>query len=346
MKGHHADYNTASLNRKADVYFDYLTDLHIDMTEHPLQEVVPDWCAKYQELELEIIDIIRCSHLWRKSLIEVGSDFLTLKLFREICLRVDHFEVLLCENYWQRTISDLKEKDMAINQLHDDRITLLGKMAASMAHEIRNPLTSIKGFLQLLRTNLRALPMEKADAYLEFIEAECNNMHMQVTGFLSFSKRPIIEEELADTSLKQILEYNLSLLNPRLINENVVLKVDIPDSITLRVQKLAFQQVLNNLLNNGIDALSEVKYEKIISIKAFEDQDHTWIWIGNNGPAIPAELAKTLFAPFVTNKTNGTGLGLAICKQIMTKNNGDISFQSTDRETTFKLSFQRPKLAL
>ncbi|WP_028547476.1 sensor histidine kinase [Paenibacillus sp. UNC451MF] len=335
------NYNLSNMTRKGDIYFDYLTDLHIETDSHPILQKVPEWCQRFEELQLQIIDIIQCSHMWRRSLVEVCGDSLSIKLFQAICLRIDEFEAVLTESYWQTTVASIKEKDMAIHELHDDRMNLIGKMAASMAHEIRNPLTSIKGFVQLLRSNIRTLPVEKTDAYLEFIEAECNNMHMQVTGFLSFSKRPMVEEEMAPISVKQILDYNLSLLRPRLINENVHLNVNILDNMMLRVQKLAIQQVLNNLINNGIDALSDAKYDKKINITAFEDHLKAYIHITNNGPEIPTELAKSLFTPFVTNKTNGTGLGLTICKQIMSKNDGDISFKSTEEETVFMLSFPK-----
>ncbi|MCS7458977.1 HAMP domain-containing histidine kinase [Paenibacillus doosanensis] len=327
------------LQRNGDRYFDYLLDIHIPAAAHPFQAVVPDWCARYSELKLQIIDIIDCSHRWRQAFFAYCGDWAPKDLLQAISMRIDYFEVRLCEGYWQRTVSSLKEKDMAIHQLHDDRINLLGKMAASMAHEIRNPLTSIKGFLKLLRSNIQSLPREKADAYLEFIEEECNNMHMQVTGFLSFSRRPIIEEEMAHIPVKQMIEYNLSLLNPRLINENVHLSISIADHLTLNCQRLAIQQVLNNLINNGIDALSEIKHEKKMEIHAFEESRGISIHISNNGPAIPAEISNTLFTPFVTNKTNGTGLGLAICKQIMSKNEGDITFQSSEEKTVFILTF-------
>ncbi|WP_282940984.1 HAMP domain-containing sensor histidine kinase [Paenibacillus sp. RC67] len=334
-------YNLSNMKYRGDIYFDYLTDLHIPTDRHPIQQSVAQWCERFEELGLQIIDIIQCSHLWRRSLLEVCGDSLPINLYQNICLRIDDFEATLCENYWQITVASIKEKDMAIHELHDDRMNLIGKMAASMAHEIRNPLTSIKGFIKLLRSNIRTLPVEKADAYLEFIENECNNMHMQVTGFLSFSKRPMVEEEMAPISVKQMLDYNLSLLRPRLINENVNLSVKIADDMTLRVQKLAIQQVLNNLINNGIDALADTKYDKKMMISAFEDHQKAYIHITNNGPEIPANLAKSLFAPFVTNKTNGTGLGLTICKQIMSKNDGDISFSSSAKETVFKLSFPK-----
>ncbi|MCC2686215.1 MAG: sensor histidine kinase [Paenibacillaceae bacterium] len=101
---------------------------------------------------------------------------------------------------------------------------------------------------------------------------------------------------------------------------------------------MSIQQVLSNLLNNSIDALSSVAYSKVISIHTYTDDTHFYMDIVDNGSGIPEEIQKTIFRPFVTNKINGTGLGLAICKQIMEKNNGDIHFSSRKGETKFTLS--------
>jgi two-component system, sporulation sensor kinase D len=333
-------YDSAILYKHNNILFDFIMDLHIPAEEHPVQWRVDDWCRKYEEINVHIIHIITGAHLWRKVFLDLGADIITMDTFKQISYRIDQMERVMCECYWNRAVSTMREKDMAIHALHDDRINLVGKMAASMAHEIRNPLTAMKGFLKLLSANIRNNDLSKSSTYIEYIENECNHIHMQVTGFLSFSKRPIMEEELTILPVKQTVEYSLSLLNPRLINENVELTLSAPSDLLLRVQKLAFQQVLSNLINNGIDALSDIKNKKI-HISCFEDPEQIHIHVSNNGPRIPEEMNRTLFAPFVTNKADGTGLGLAICKQIVTKNNGDITFRSNESVTTFMLSFQK-----
>ncbi|OXM87255.1 sensor histidine kinase [Paenibacillus rigui] len=334
-------YDHAALYKQGDTLFDFFVDLHIPAEEHSIQWLVDDWCRKYKEVNVHIIHIITGAHLWRKTFLEIESEVITIAQYRDISYRIDQFERVMCECYWNQAVSAMREKDQAIHALHDDRINLIGKMAASMAHEIRNPLTAIKGFLKLLSSSLRYPDPTKFQTYIGYIENECNNIHMQVTGFLSFSKRPIMEEEMAVLPIKPTLEYSLSLLNPRLINENVELTVSVPSGLFVKVQKLAFQQVLSNLINNGIDALSEIKYNKKMHISCFEDQETVHIHVSNNGPRIPEEISRTIFAPFVTNKADGTGLGLAICKQIMSKNNGDISFTSNEFATTFMLTFQK-----
>jgi two-component system, sporulation sensor kinase D len=334
-------YDESLLYSNGETCFQYITDLHLAVEEHPIHDLIIDKLHNLEKHKMGMIDIHTAMQLWRQTLLEVGGTTLTMSLFKDMNYRIDYCEALVFQDYWSKATALLEVNASAINEHHDDRISLIGKMAASMAHEIRNPMTAIKGFLQLLRTNIRQHNYGRADTYLEFIENECDNILMQVTGFLSFSKKPIIDEEKVQISLKQVLDHNLSLLNPRLINENVELSLSILSDITLHVQKMAIQQVLSNILNNGIDALSDLKCNKKIYIYCDEDTRHIYINVSNNGPRIPVEMDSTIFKPFVTDKENGTGLGLAICKQIMLKNDGDISFTSTDIETTFRLTFNK-----
>jgi two-component system, sporulation sensor kinase D len=334
-------YDEARLYSLGETSFHYITDLHLAVEEHPIKYIILDKSRYLQKHQIHTIDIFDAIQLWRKTLLEVGEGMLTLSLFKEMSYRIDFCEEIVFHDYWNRAMAHMQNNTTAITQHHDDRISLLGKMAASMAHEIRNPMTSIKGFLQLLRTNISQHNYERADTYLDFIDNECDNILMQVTGFLSFSKKPINDEEKVQIPLKQVLDHNLSLLNPRLINENVDLSVVIPSDILLKVQKMAIQQVFSNILNNGIDAMTEMKHNKKITIECIEDNRCIYIDVSNNGPRIPEEMDSTIFSPFVTDKENGTGLGLAICKQIMLKNDGDITFTSSDFETTFRLIFNK-----
>jgi signal transduction histidine kinase len=217
-------------------------------------------------------------------------------------------------------------------------------MAASMAHEIRNPLTAIEGFIQLIRTEMNSpnsLNLSKVNGFIDIIQNEFSGLYGQITSFLSFSKNDGLVEPYVLCTGKRLIESVLELVNPRLINENIQVKLGLPCGKPLAVQKTAIQQVLSNLLNNSIDALSTVSYPKMIAIRTYDDDANYYIEVIDNGPGIPAEIQDTVFTPFVTGKVNGTGLGLAICKQIMKKNKGDIRFISKQGETKFTLSLAK-----
>ncbi|SEC56269.1 ATP-binding protein [Paenibacillus sp. GP183] len=235
----------------------------------------------------------------------------------------------------------MKEQDVIIDKLHEDRLNLIGKMASSMAHEIRNPLTSIAGFLKLIRQNILNRGQAQLLKYIDVIDDEFEAINMQITGFLSFSRNKAFEEKKIDISLTSLINSTLFLLIPRLNSENINFTTNIIENCTIHVQKISIQQVLSNIISNAIDALITINEQRELKILCNEDGEYIYISIINNGPKIPQELRESLFLPFMTNKENGTGLGLAICKEIMEKNNGRIDFYSNDEETCFRLSFNK-----
>lgn len=340
-------YDLIELRKHGLVYFNLMIfDISIPVKQHPSFEQLTHWCKVLFKKNIPIDHVLHSSHMFRESVTEaiLLTHLDSVAHYRTVTIissRIDEYERAVCNYYWENSRSLIEEKDKQLDELHEDKLNLIGKMAASMAHEIRNPLTSIKGFIKLTRSKLPQDSLNKVERYLEIIEGEFDNIQMQITGFLSFSKKPVIEEQFVSILIEHLIESVLVLVNPRLINENIELSVTLQKDLLINVQKVSIQQVLSNLLNNGIDALCGINGTKKIIIQSHEDQKHIYIEIINNGPEIPKEIQNTVFHPFVTSKLDGTGLGLAICKQIMEKNKGNISFTSTSNETTFILVFEK-----
>lgn len=322
--------------------FDYLLDLKVPLYQHELMLALQDHCSQMSEQGITSEEFRISASILRNLLIDHHDAMFMpfpIHVVKEVIGRLDELETAV-NNEFARL--ELIKRENDITELHEDRLSLIGKMAASMAHEIRNPLTSIKGFLKLIRANIPSDSNPNIEKYINIIESEFENIHMQITGLLSFSKKQIIEESFSYLSANGLLYSMISLLSPRLINENVELKLDEQEEFTIYGQKVALQQVISNVLNNGIDALSmNQDRDKIMRIQIYSDEFASYIAISNNGPEIPENVKDSIFRPFTTTKEDGTGLGLAICKQIMEKNNGDISFKSSPEETTFTLIFYK-----
>ncbi|HZG14484.1 MAG TPA: HAMP domain-containing sensor histidine kinase [Candidatus Bathyarchaeia archaeon] len=235
-------------------------------------------------------------------------------------------------HYEQLINRELTQKEETISFLHNDKLTILGKVAANMAHELRNPLCAIEGFLKLIGESTKEQP--KLQSYIDVIMHEFENLHRQITGFLSFSKKPILDEVYKETSLVKLLNDVELLITPRLVGENVLLQKDISVSCTLYCYEEGLKQVLLNLLHNAIDAVSK-KTDKQIHIYAYTDREKLSLIVENNGEAVPKEILDELFQPFFTTKRNGTGIGLSICKNIIEKHNGDIRCESDAEKTRF-----------
>jgi two-component system, sporulation sensor kinase D len=331
-----------------DNYLDYIMNLEIPADDHPIFNSIPRWSKISLDRYNYIEYILITTNIWRKIILEtvemiaIENEIDIYPLIKKYIFRMDLFEEHARENYWNLTRNVILEKDKQINELHSERLTLIGKMAASMAHEIRNPLTSIQGFLKLIKQNVSSENNQKITEYLKVIDDEFESINMQITGFLSFSRNREHNESYDNISLIEMINSVLSMLNPRLIQEDVMIIKKFKKDIIIRIQKKGIQQVIFNLLNNAIDALFEVSHEREITMSMKDEDENVYLYISNNGPKIPDEMRDLLFTPFSTNKSSGTGLGLAICKQIMQKNDGDILFDTNEKETTFTLSFRKP----
>ncbi|WP_159887495.1 two-component system sensor histidine kinase NtrB [Paenibacillus puerhi] len=344
-------YQRGVFNGGSAIFFDYMCDIHSPLVEHPIRHLVSFWTQKLIENGIPLDHIFKSSMFWRISLLrafenqrETGNGW-SLPLLSALLDRLDGFTLMIAQEYVACTTGQLENHKEVITQLRDERLDLISKMAASMAHEIRNPLTSILGFLKLIRKQLPEDKRDKTLQYLSIVESEFENINMQITGFLSFSKNRVAEEAAVDMTAEQLLDSVISLLEPRFVSENVHLAVSVENSAKLRIQKLAVQQVISNVINNGLDALCRVKNPKQMVIQGFSEGGAYIIEISNNGPVIRQDMMDTLFEPFVTDKVEGTGLGLAICRTIMRKNKGDITCASSPGKTSFKLTFELQETA-
>jgi two-component system, sporulation sensor kinase D len=327
----------------ANQFFLLMTEFDIPADIHPYLNQTSISMESSDQLNVTIDHLLISAQCWCDSFFNVLSRYdnpeSALECSEILISRHNIFLRKISELYLQNSIRTIKEKDIKIDKLHLDRLNIIGKMASSMAHEIRNPLTSIGGFLKLIRNNINSGNHAQLIKYIDIIDDEFFMINMQITGFLSFSKNSMIEEKNKEISALQIIEDTLTLLNPRLINDNIEIQFSDESNSIICVQKIAIQQVISNIISNAIEALNTIDYPKKIKILSSRDDENTYIKIINNGPKIAAELRESLFDPFISDKEEGTGLGLAICKEIMTKNNGRIDFISDDNETTFILSF-------
>lgn len=341
---HHFD--STQLKIMGDRYLSLILDVHIPIEQHPVFQEFKYWCEMLCNKNAPLDQILQSSAFFRESLLESLSQFdaefaTLLHVISIVSSRIDAFQTAVYKYFWSHAHGMIEQKDKTIEDMHEDKLNLIGKMASSMAHEIRNPLTSIKGFFTLIRKTLPGSALGMIEKYMEIIEHEFHNIEMQITGFLSFSRKPIVEENPVAAPLNELIEKTLLLVNPLLINENIELSLMLPEGLIVNVQKVAMLQVFSNLLNNAIDALQEVKGERKITIHSFADDYHIYLQFSNTGPEIPSEIQQSLFNPFVTSKSDGTGLGLAICKQIVERNGAIISFVTNKRETSFTVRFNK-----
>ncbi|EKN70214.1 histidine kinase [Neobacillus bataviensis LMG 21833] len=227
----------------------------------------------------------------------------------------------------------IEEKTMFIDSTHQDRLTLLGQMTSSFIHEFRNPLTSVQGFIQLLKADFPNM------RYLDIISSELDQLNFRISQFLLLSKKELIGKEKVRYELNQLIDEVLNFLYPSILDGKVKVIKNLSEDFTLNGYADEIRQVFINIIFNAIDVLNhhEVPNPTIEISSCIVPNEQIKISISNNGPVIPAELQKTIFEPFFTTKKLGTGLGLFVCNEIIEKHKGNLTCDSYLGKTTFSI---------
>jgi two-component system sporulation sensor kinase A len=219
-----------------------------------------------------------------------------------------------------RNITDREKNDAALRNL--DRLSIIGQLAAGVAHEIRNPLTSLKGFSKLLKCTD---DKEKQEKYLTIIMTELNRIDMIVNEFMSLAKPQAVQFERA--SLITILDSTVNVLHPQALLHNVQIKLTYPkDEIDLLCSPNQLKQVFVNFLKNAIEAMSE---GGLVHIKVQKVEKHqVLVSFTDEGAGIDDSLLGYLGTPFYTTKDKGIGLGLTVSNKIIQEHNGSMKIES------------------
>lgn len=327
--------------------FEILID-HSFQSSEKLNELIKELALKVAEqrvqADINIGDFVHNVNIGRKVLLkylfktEIPAEDLPIY----IDFFNDHFDKFLYNSvaYYSETQNKIiREKTQFIDSTHKDRLTLLGQMTSSFIHEFRNPLTSIQGFIQLLKADH---PKMK---YLDIISNELEQLNFRISQFLLLSKKELIGKEKVKFSLNELIEEVLIFLYPSILDGKVKIIKHFEADIILEGYEDEIRQVLINIIFNAIDVLSPDRVNPIIEIiSRQEDDDFIKVEIANNGPQIPENLVSTIFEPFFTTKTLGTGLGLFVCKEIIEKHRGALTCQSAANKTVFAISLPISKI--
>ncbi|MBG9841651.1 MULTISPECIES: DUF3149 domain-containing protein [Bacillus cereus group] len=207
------------------------------------------------------------------------------------------------------------------------KIELVGTFAASTAHEIRNPLTGIKGLVALLKEKYKD---EQDQFYFSIIEQEIERINEIVSEFLILGKPTAIIEQTYD--VRTILNEVALIIQSEANLHNIVFHLHLPDHpVHIRCSKDHMKQVVLNITKNAIEAMTS---GDTLTISVTNNATHAQLQIIDTGTGIPKHIQKHLFHPFFTNKDTGTGLGLVICKRIVEMYNGHIFINSIENAGT------------
>lgn len=237
-------------------------------------------------------------------------------------------------NLIMTTITDETEKRVLQQQIEQQQsLNSIGQMAASIAHEIRNPMTSLKGFVELIRLNAS----EDNKNYLSVMDSELERMESILSELLYLSKPK--ERKYEETSIQQVVDEVVELMYPHAMQHNIVLKIEDCDYYNFNIMGNAnrLKQMLINLVKNSIEVMH---HGGEIVVKLENKNDAVEISIKDEGTGMSETQLEQLFTPFYTTKSAGTGLGLALVKKVIEEHSGIIEVESEiGRGTLFKILF-------
>ncbi len=230
--------------------------------------------------------------------------------------------------YWNRSLRrEVANRTKEIKELyeaakHDDKMKALGKLSAGIAHELRNPLTSIKVFVDMLPDKVDN--PEFVEELVKIVPKEINRLNSLVSTLLDYSKPkvPVPEKNI----LKDILSEILVLLKQKL-NEKKIMVKETGTDIEFWADTSQFKQIMINILLNSIDAIKE---KGVISITGSIEGEKAIITIADNGCGISQDILNKVFDPFFTSKKYGYGIGLSITHQLVKENKGEIHIDSSE----------------
>jgi two-component system sensor histidine kinase PilS (NtrC family) len=213
-----------------------------------------------------------------------------------------------------------------------ERLATVGSLAAGIAHEIRNPLASLSGSIQMLQGELELQGDHKH--LMDIVLRETDRLNNIVTEFLDYA-RPR-SNRLEQISLASLLEETITLFrNSREFREDIVIICNIPSAIIIAGDPQRLRQVFWNLLINAAQAMQNGGTITISAASgAGRDADEVTIRIFDSGMGIASEHLEHIFDPFFTTKPAGTGLGLAIAYRIIEDHNGTIDVKSEEGKGT------------
>lgn len=219
-----------------------------------------------------------------------------------------------------KDITEIKKSEQIV--LQSEKLSTAGQLAASIAHEIRNPVTTVKGFLQLLQSDVK-----NTQHYYNIMQSEIDRIELILSEMLTLAKPQAVK--IINQDIRNIVSSAIDLNEPQAILYNVQIKSEIvSEPLYIKCEENQIKQVCVNVIKNAIEAMQNQGGTLTITVSGTKN-DPILLQFQDQGAGIPPHVLKQLGQPFYTTKEKGTGLGYMISKKIIEDHQGNINISST-----------------
>ena len=285
--------------------------------------------SRYQDLSKMVGDCLQKGTLYRREELEtvtadgqirrLGATIAPIELPPDggrhgaLCLLTDITEV-----------TELREQVALKNKLES-----LGEMSAGLAHEFKNAVAALQGYVQLLQSlDLN----EKADSAAASLLHEVRGLSDMVTAFLNFARPQPLQLEVV--SITELLEDCLNELRPLFQELSVQVVVDVAENVVVPADERMLRQAILNLIRNAAEAIGDDQNDRQVFVHSFVERDKGRTWsttsIRDTGPGIPVTDLQRVFLPFFTTKSKGHGVGLALAHRVITEHGGTLTAANSE----------------
>lgn len=211
-----------------------------------------------------------------------------------------------------------------------DRLYLVGEMAAGIAHEIRNPMTTVRGFLELSKSDPEHLMIK----YVDLMLGELDRANSIITEFLNLAKNKVSDKKRQ--YLNPVIEGLYPLIQAEALMNDKFVSLQLDECPELYLDEKEISQLILNLSLNGLEAMSSGGK---LTLKTYTEKGAVVLEVQDEGAGIKPEFLETIGTPFFTTKDTGTGLGLAICYSVAERHQAVIDLKTSEQGTTFFIRF-------
>lgn len=237
--------------------------------------------------------------------------------------------------YYLEDITDItKQKEMEEEMAKLDRLNMIGQMAAGISHEFRNPITTVRGFIQMLSGRRELAGIKE---YFDIMLEEIDRANSIISEFLTLSKNKVLN--LQKKNINVCIKRLFPMIQAGAFNDDKYVKLELAEVPDICMDEGEIRQLVLNLVRNALEASPS---GGTVTIGTYRDNGQVVLAIKDEGKGIPSDILDKLGTPFFTTKENGTGMGLVVCYRIVERHKANISIDTGPAGTSFYVRFDVP----